>query len=365
MCSEAPDMSGVNRAAEENADIAREAMAFYRQLFDEQTPLRERAADTANQISLAQARAMNTATDLAQRADEQGRPFREAERVMLSDAMKFDTEAERERLAGMALGDVNDQFASAKEQSLRALQRTGVNPADGSYSGAVKQLTLGQALAGADAKNKARSQAQATAYARKMDALSLARGLPAQQATQQQIAMNAGNSAVSNAGQPLALSMAQGNTMGQGFNTATSANNSAGNLFLGAANVQQRADDNSGLWGALGQVGGAALFKYSDENAKEGKKPVSGQLALSQARSLPDVTQWRYKADSAGADGGVTHQGYMAQEVAQAMGQEAAPAGKAINLEAVASVGLAAIKQVDKEQQALKKRVLKLEDALR
>ena len=52
-CSDAPDYSGMNAAAEANAAVSKEALDFYRQVYAEQKPAREAAAkiamDVANQ----------------------------------------------------------------------------------------------------------------------------------------------------------------------------------------------------------------------------------------------------------------------------------------------------------------------------
>lgn len=365
MCSESPDTSGINRAAESSAEVGRDALAFWKQIYEDSAPAREQATATANQVSLAQARGMDTATRLAEEAYAQGRPFREAERAMLEEANNFDTEAKREELAGLALGDVNQQFGAAKEQAMRGLQRTGVNPADGAYAGATKQITLAQALAGADAKNKARAQATTMGHAMKMDALSLARGLPGQQATQQNIALNAGNSAVGNAQVPLAVANSGGQMMQQGFNAAQDGNRTAGNLYGQIAQIQNQGSSGGDILGGIGSLGrglGAMGMTFSDKNMKEARKPVDGKVALSAARKMP-VDSWKYKKGSAGDDGGKTHVGPMAQDVQAAAGSEAAPGGKVIDLTSLAGVTLAAVQQVDKNVKRLEKKVLALSDA--
>lgn len=255
MCSpDAPDMTAVNTAAATNAEIAKESLAWYRQQFEEQRPMRERAAQRADEISLAQARAMDTATDEARRAGDYRRSVYEPlEREVVQDSRNFNTEAERQKLAGKALGDVRQSFGNAKQIALRDLSRRGVNPNDGGYAGAATQLALGEAAASAGAATKARQDAITLGRALKMDAASLGRNLPANQATQAGLALNAGNSSAGNAQVPISLAQAATNQVGQGFQQATNANNSAGNLALGAAQVQQRADDGSALWGTLGQ----------------------------------------------------------------------------------------------------------------
>jgi hypothetical protein len=98
---------------------------------------------------------------------------------MVSDARTFNTEDERERLAGLALGDTNQSFANAYEQNRRGLTRMGINPADGAYAGMNKQLLLDHALASATAKNKTRQAARDMGWALTDRATNALAGYPA------------------------------------------------------------------------------------------------------------------------------------------------------------------------------------------
>jgi hypothetical protein len=69
--------------------------------------------------------------------------------------------------------------------------------------------------------------------------------------------LTAGNNAVSNTGAPITSMNQSTQTNGQGFNTAISGNNSAGNLYGQIAKVQ--GDGDNATAGALGSVAGGAL----------------------------------------------------------------------------------------------------------
>lgn len=363
MCSDSPDTSGMNRAAEANAAVAQDALNWYKQAYAEQAPLREQAARRADEVAAAQLESMRTQTGLANEyADYNRNTFRPVERSLVSDAMSFDTEAERERQAGLALGDVNQQFASARDQASRDLARRGVNPNDGAWAGMQKQITLGQALAGADAKNKARQNALTLGHALKMDAASLGRNLPSNQATSAQLALTAGNSAAGNAQIPVNIAQSATGMAGQGFQTAIAGNSSAGNLYGQAAQIQANSGNDfiSGLAG-LGQAAGAMGLRLSDERQKEGRKPVSGKVALAAVRRMP-VDSWRYKKGGAGDDGGQQHVGPMAQDVHAAAGDAAAPGGTHIDLVSMNGITLAAVQQLDRNQRKLERKVLSLAD---
>lgn len=353
-CSDGPDMSGVNAAATANVELGREALNWYQQAYRDQQPLVQRAADRADQVSLAQLDSMRTNTRIADDYDRYRRTtFQPLEEGIVRDAQNFDTEAERERLAGLAGADTAQAFGGARDQFRRDLGRSGVNPADGAYAAGLKEMAASEALATAYGKNKARSDATTLGRAMKMDAASLGRNLPSNQATSAQIALSAGNSAAQTGQVPVALGQGQAQLGGAGYGTAIQANNSAGNLYGQAAQAGQQ--DDSGLWGALGQVGGAALMAFSDKDMKEGKQPVKGEIALSAVRKMP-VAKWKYKKGSPAHDGGKPHVGPMAQDVNAAAGDGVAPGGKAIDLVSMNGITLAAVQALDKKVRRLEKR---------
>jgi hypothetical protein len=303
---------------------------------------------------------METQTRLATEADEYNKgTFRPLERKLVTEAQQFDTEAQREVLAGKALGDVRQSFASARDIGIRDLNRRGVNPNDGNYGSVAKQLALGEAAAGAGAATKAREDAITLGRALKMDAVSLGRGLPSQQATATSLALNAGNSSANNAQTPLAIAQNATNQAGQGFNTAIQGNNSSGNLYGQVANMQSKEGD--GVLGGIASLGMAAggmgwkPFAPSDKNIKKDRKSLSGDEAMTLARKLP-VDKWKYKDDSYAADGGKEHVGPMAQDMRAAAGEPAAPGGKVISIPDEVGITLAAVKNIDKRLARLEKR---------
>lgn len=259
MCSSAPDTSGINAAAAANANISKEALDWYKEQYAAEAPARDKAATLAEQVSQAQLAAMGTQTALAKDyADYNESTFRPMEQQLVKDAQLFDTEGKREELAGKALGDVNSSFDSAKDQTARMMARHGINMSDGSMAGSMRELTLDQSLAGAQAKNKARTDATTLGRAMKMDAVSLGRGLPSQQATAASLAMTAGSGAAGTAQIPVQVAQQGTQMMGQGFQTAIQGNNSAGNLYGNIANIQNGTDSaNSGAMAGLGSAAGS------------------------------------------------------------------------------------------------------------
>lgn len=356
MCSDSPDTSGMNAAALANAEIAKDALAWYKQVYAENAPAREKAADYAYQVADQQLASSKLNDSISKDYwDYQKGTFRPLEQGIVTDAQNYDTAARREAKADQATADVGMQVALAQQAQNRDLARKGVMPGSGKMLAMSNQMALGEAAAKAGAANKAREQVELQGYARKMDAANLGRNLASNQATSAGVALNAGNSAVNNAGVPLVQSNAAVQTAGQGFNTAIQGNNSAGNLYGQAAQLESQ---DSGIWGALGTVAGgwaAGGFKMptSDKNAKKNIKPVSDEQALNAVKSTP-VSSWDYKPGQ--GDGG-SHVGPMAQHVQKTMGEQAAPGGKQIDLITMNGMNMAATAALARKVDKLAKKV--------
>lgn len=358
MCADSPDYSGMNRAAEANAALSKEALDFYRQVYAEQKPAREAAAKIAIDVANQQLESSRQNTAISNDYwNYQKNTFRPLEEGIVADAQAYDTTARREAAASEAVADVGMQAELARQAQTRQQQRMGVNPASGKAVALQSQIGMAEAAAKAGAANTARDKIELQGYARKMDAANLGRGLASSQATSAGVALNAGNSAVGNAGVPLTQANQAAATMGQGFNTAIQGNNSAGQLY---GQVAQMESQDSGIWGALGGVAGSFLggsgfanMVKSDKNAKEDIKPVSDEKALEAVKKTP-VSRWKYK-DGEG-DGG-THVGPMAQHVNKNMGEQAAPGGKMVDLITLNGMNMAATGALARKVDKLAKKV--------
>lgn len=367
MCSDAPDMSGVNAAAKENADIAREALAWYKQKDAQAAPLRDEAARKAIEVADQQLASSKTQDALAQDyADYNKTTYRPLEQGIVADATSYDTPERRQEAATAAIADVNSAGAAMRDARARRLAAEGINPGSTRAMAALDGLDVEQAKASAGAARQARLGVETTGFARRMDAASLGRGLASSQATSAGLALQAGNSGVQNANLPVTNANQGTSTYGQGFGTAVSANNSSGSLYGQAASAQAAAN-NSGLWGALGNVAGqfagssagsagiAGLLGMSDENVKTDIEPTDPEQALHEVTSTP-VSNWKYdpakmaaNGVSMPAGGEGENTGPMAQDVQATMGGDAAPGGKQINLVTMNGKLMAAVQALDKK----------------
>jgi hypothetical protein len=350
---DAPDNSGVNAAAVANAALSKESLDWYKQIYAESAPDRAKAAATNERVSNAQLAALDSNTALSNDyANYAKTTFRPMEQAIVADAQNYDSIGKTNEAVGKAQADVNAGFSNAQGQQQRAMSRMGVNPSSGRSMAMQNQNSISQAAALAGASSQARDKIEVQGYARKMDAANLGRGLASNQATSAGVALNAGNSAVSNAGQTMAQSSAAAAQMGQGFSTAGNLNQSAGNLYASAANITQQA--NNSQMEMVGTLAGAGITKWSDKNKKKNIKPVTDEQALKSIEKTP-VSTWDYK-DGEG-DGG-HHTGPMAQEVQRNIGDKAGPNGKMIDLITLNGNNMAAIaalsRKVDKLAKATK-----------
>lgn len=364
MCSSAPDTSAQNAIAANQVAMSQEQLAWAKQLYGETAPDRAAATQRAAAVSDAALDSMQTQTSIAKDyQDYNTSTFRPVEQRIVGDAMAYDTPERREAEAAKARAGVGIQLSNARASSNRDLERSGVAPGSGKQLSLSSALDLGGAKAMAGADSAARKQVETVGAAKLADAANMGRGLASNQATAAGLALSSGQASTGAATTGLNTATSGSTIMNQGYAGAMAGLNSAASIYGQIANEQAGSD--SGLFGALGQIGGAAISKYSDKNIKHDREKVSGKISLAQVEALPSNESWRYDKGSVADDGEQLHQGHMAQDVNRVMGDDAAPGGKVINLERMASVGLAAIKEVSKKQVRLEKRVLRLSDARR
>ena len=261
---DAPDMSGANDAAREQASIAREQWNDWKTTF---APVvldqMQQQIDIGRDAYGLAREAQDFQLGLQRRYDDRyWRTQVPLENEILADVRSFDTEAERERLAGQAMGDVEQAASASRGINARAMASMGVNPNDGRYAAVMRQGAYDRTLAAASAMNKTREAARQLGWARKNDAAALLRGLPGFSSNASQLAQGWGGQGM------------QAGTMG--LNAATSASGAgnqaaqvAGNNFQGAAQsyarnaeIAAKYDPSSQLMGMATGLAGS-MFKFN------------------------------------------------------------------------------------------------------
>ena len=146
---------------------------------------------------------------------------------------------------------------------MRAMERSGVNPASGKVMAMAGALDIGAAKAKAGAANAAMKTVEQQGYARRMDAANLGRNIASSQGTNASIASQIGAGAVGSANAALGSAAS-----GQGILNSGFAGAQAG--LAGAANTYNQINQNqiaagsssNSLWGGLGSAAGMIGAAY-------------------------------------------------------------------------------------------------------
>jgi hypothetical protein len=236
-----------------------------------------------------------------------------------------------------------------------------VRPTDGAFLAADNESRLAQAGAAAAGMTNAREGVKTLDWARNIDAASLGRNLPGNQATSAQIALGAQGQAQGAMGNAMGqFNQNTGTTLG-GMSSAVGSMGQSGQLALSNYNAQLSAwqanqQASAAPWSAIGSLAGAALGSEgfwtlaakSSKDLKTNKAPA--RSALHKLRKLP-VEEWTYK-DGVADEG--RHVGPYAEDVQREFGDQAAPGGKAIDLISMNGITMKAVQELADEVESLK-----------
>lgn len=181
---------------------------------------------------------------------------------LISEAKAYNTEGERERMAGEAAADNAQGFANSQAQLGRGLRSMGVNSGSAAAISAMTDMQTSRALGEVNARNKTREAARQLGWTKMGEAAALGRGLPGFGATSASLSGAAGGAALG-AGQ--AGLGATGTAAGIGNGAATTAGglySASGQLGVAnmnaqtqAAQVQAQNDPFNTILGAAAGVG--------------------------------------------------------------------------------------------------------------
>lgn len=159
------------------------------------------------------------------------------EQNYVDEAQNYDSAENYARAAGDASATVSSQFGKARDR----LSRTpGLDPSTPGAQASMVGLDLAQAASDATQQNAARQKVKDVAYARKTDALSLGKGLPAQASS---ALATASQQSLNQAKYGTALGMDQAAAIGGITNRVTSA--WLGNASAPTFTSKQIADANA------------------------------------------------------------------------------------------------------------------------
>jgi len=355
----APDPA-IGLAAQQNAEVAREALTFNKQVYADNKP-RQAASDALatrvvnDQLAISQ-------QNQTQAADQWNRfqtIFAPVENQTVADATNIDSAGELARASGEAATGVQTQFDNAARQRARSQVAMGINPNSGRAMAMDSEAQLGLAASKAGASNNARLVARDRGIALRAGVANFGRNMPNTAANAYGTAVASGNSAVNNQNSTMATANSNAGQMNQGFNTSINGTNSAmqgmnaqyGNQVSAYGN--QVTQDNNNFKNTMQTVGTVAALFASSKKIKTNKQPIEDAKILSEVKTLP-VEKWDYKGGE--GDGG-EHVGPYAEDVQAKFGDKAAPGGKAIDIISMNGITLSAVKGLSKQVDKLEKKV--------
>jgi len=263
----------IGLAQQELAKISREYLESWKNdvwpAMKEATLKQETRADEQFALDKAMQEKQIAAADVAMKEyQEKGTPLRED---IYKQAAEAGGEAEVNRQAALAMGDVKSQFGIQADANKRQMQSYGIDPTSGKFQSANRQAGVMEAATSAAAATKARDAATQLGWAKKMDAAALAQGQFGNQASSTGLALSAGNQALG-AGQTtignygaMGSSMAQANTgamsgWGQVGQLGVQKYNADVNAY--SAQQQANAQSSAGFGSAIGGLAGIGM-KYA------------------------------------------------------------------------------------------------------
>lgn len=174
---------------------------------------------------------------------------------------QFDTEAERERRAGMALTDVKRGLADQRGQSMRSLARMGLNPNSGRFAQTFADQETSAALAQAGAATMAREAARREGMQMRAGAAGMGAGYLGQAGA---FGMNSIGALGSGMGALQGVQGAQGANAGQwtamnGFGMGVLGDAASRGFQQQNMRFQANQTNTAALNGALGMVGGTLM----------------------------------------------------------------------------------------------------------
>jgi hypothetical protein len=312
MCSDAPDMSGVNNAAEQTAAVGAEQLKLAREQMAK-AETRQASFDPKFQAILDASLASQKTSDA--RSEEQWQQYLKigmpAENRLAETAANYDTAGRRDEAAAAARAGVEREGAAAREDQNRALGRAGISLSSGRALTLDNASRLAQSKSSVGAAQAARDKVEATGMSLTDNVAKFGRGLTSTGLQAAQLALSGGGAAGNTLGGQQSTYNASLAPAAQAYGGATSAFGQSGQMFGQIASMQQQANQSNSA--GLDQLAGTAMMFMSSKELKEDLGDVDPEAALEAVRK-PKVKAWRYLGRSE------VEIGPMAEDVHEASG---------------------------------------------
>lgn len=356
-------------AAGSASALGQDQLAWDKTQYYDQKPIRDQSSQAALDLMQQQSALAKKQGDIASNYDAYNTStFRPLEQSIVSNAEGYDTPERRAAAAAEARANVEGAYDSAQGGLARSLARTGNTYGSGRSQSLMQDAALSKAGAIAGATTGATRNVETVGNARMLDAANLGRNLPSSQATAASTAINASNSAVNSGTAAINDAAAGLAPVNAGYAGAIGGAGTAGQLYGQVASQYQRNAANDTAWmQGLGQAAGnwagtnagsTALAGWlSDKKKKKGTgKMLSGAKALKSIEDTPVHEGWQYDPAKGGPDeGGATHDGPMAQDVAENMPE--ASDGKSIDPVSMNGRVMAGMQELSKRVKRVEKKV--------
>lgn len=258
LAPDAPDTSGMNRAAENNSaisgrmqDLAEKQYADQKALLEEFKPMLKQQVETA----------LAAEGKSTQRSDDAWNDYnatwKPVEQKLAKESVAWGSTGRVEQNAQRAAGEVADQFDSARTQNREAMLRSGLDPAAIASLEASGRLEEAKAKGGA--ADSARRDTELQGLSLLENAARFGRNMPSTGLETARLAGAQSQQAQGGYGTLQSATGAPAASAAPLFAGAVSANNSAGNLFGDAAQLDFRGSlaKNQSVFG--GMTAGARL----------------------------------------------------------------------------------------------------------
>jgi len=281
-----PDVNpGLLATAQANERIAQEQIELGREQFEWS---KQNAASDRQMLMPIFQQQQRLADSAEARSQEQydywKQSYQPLEQKIINEALQFNTDAEREKMAGQAGADIEQAFGQQRAATARELSRYGINPNSSTALRAAGTLGDEEALAKAGAMNQSRLQSRAMGMAMAADAANMGRGLSGQSNSAAALALQAGQAGTQN-------------IMGQTQNAVSARG-------LGNANFGMGIEANSAAGKGYGQEFGARMQNWSAGEEQRGKTLSSiGSIAGMAAAFMADGGEAGEEGAKAGSVG--------------------------------------------------------------
>ncbi len=295
-CSDAPDTSGINAAAVQNAEIGREQLALAREQMAKNDVRQAEYDPLFKKLIQSSIDSQKTAND---QSAEQWKSYKDTwqpiEKKLADTAANYDTPERRAAEAEAAAADVGTQFGAQRQALTRDIGRAGMSLTGGKALALAAGSRMDEAKAAAGATSNAHRQVEQAGISLVDNAARFGRNMTSTGLQTAQLALSAGNNAGNTIGQQQST-INSGLAGAQGFyQGAVGAGNSAGGLLSNVAQIQQaNTQANQQMLGSLVGAGATTAMLKSSSTTKDVEGDVDPDAALKSVVDTP-VKAWRYK----------------------------------------------------------------------